>query len=48
MRAAGKRVVDRNHIARIHLDFTKRRGHGHGHRAKMHRHVVALGDDSAV
>ena len=44
MRAAGKRIVQRNDVARADLDFAQGRGDSHWHRAEMNGHVVALRD----
>ena len=47
MRPAAKWIVEHHHVARFHRASINRRPHRHGHRAQMHRHVVAHRDHFA-
>ena len=47
MRAATKRIVQNDDVARLHRQMIDGRAHGQRHRAKMHRQMITLRDGLA-
>jgi hypothetical protein len=48
MRPSGKWIVERNDIARLHIDLAKRSGDCHWHGTEMDRHVITLSNHPTV